>query len=112
MLCPHCANQSDVQATYCSSCGAVIAVQPCIAAPTRIYRPRHPRMAAGVCSGIAIHYGWDITIVRILMVVAACLTGAAVFFYIAAWFLLPEAPYTLPSGSPMTTDITRGTPAF
>lgn len=111
MLCPHCANQSDLQATFCSSCGALIASQPVVAPPSRIFRPRHPRMIAGVCSGLAIHYGWDIVHVRIVMVVAALLTGAAVFFYIAAWLLLPEAPYTLPAGSPMTTDLSRGTPA-
>ena len=98
MYCLHCGHQFDSQAAFCSSCGVNITPQ---ASPLQrrspIVRPKQPRMVAGVCSGIAAHYGWDVALVRILLTVAVCLTsGAALLFYLAAWILIPEAPYALP----------------
>ena len=55
-------------------------------------------MLAGVCSGVAIYYGWDLALVRILFAVFCCLTlttGAIV--YVVAWLLLPDAQYALPA---------------
>jgi phage shock protein C len=95
MFCPHCGHEFAPNSNFCSACGAsgVRAAQ----AATRIVRPRHPRMIAGVCSGIAIHYGWDIALVRILFAVITCITsGAGLLFYIAAWIILPDALYALP----------------
>jgi len=44
----------------------------------------------GVCGGIAIRTGLDPLIVRGIAVVAAILGGPALFFYAAAWLLLPD----------------------
>jgi phage shock protein C len=96
MFCPHCGKQSAPDARFCSSCGAP-AANPYAPAQSRIVRPRHPRVIAGVCSGIAIHYGWDIILVRILFAVFTFLTsGLGILLYIAAWAILPDAPYALP----------------
>jgi phage shock protein C len=95
MFCPQCGNQSAPESSFCSSCGA--AISNAAAARSRLVRPLHPRMLAGVCSGIAIHFGWDIALVRILFVVIACLTtGCAALFYFAGWILIPEAYYAVP----------------
>jgi phage shock protein C len=92
MFCANCGNQFAPGSNFCSACGA-----PGVRAAARIVRPRHPRMIAGVCSGIAIHYGWDIALVRILFAVITCLTsGAGLLAYIAAWILIPDALYALP----------------
>jgi phage shock protein C len=98
MFCPHCGNQFESQAAFCPSCGVNVTAQLTGAqCQSRIVRPRRPRMLAGVCSGLAIHYGWDVALVRIVFTVVACLTsGAAALFYLAAWVLIPEAPYALP----------------
>jgi phage shock protein C len=110
MFCPHCGNETNSQLIRCNHCGAtgVSSAEPV----ARIVRPRHPRMIAGVCSGIAIHYGWDVAIVRILMTVAVCLTtGAALLFYLAGWLLIPEAPYALPPATRGAGDYSSSTPA-
>jgi phage shock protein C len=53
-------------------------------------------MIAGVCSGFAMYFGWDIALVRIALVVITCITGGCgLLFYLAAWVLLPEEPYFL-----------------
>lgn len=44
----------------------------------------------GVCGGIALRTGLDPLIVRGIAVVAALLGGPALFFYAAAWLLLPD----------------------
>ena len=49
------------------------------------------RMIAGVCSGIADYFGWDVTLVRILYVLATCFTafsGGSV--YLILWVIMAE----------------------
>lgn len=53
-----------------------------------LYRAQ-PRVLGGVCSGISQRYGIDMTLVRILFIVAALL-GFGGFLYSLAWAFLPE----------------------
>lgn len=49
------------------------------------------RMIAGVCSGIADCFGWDVTLVRIVYVLATFFTvfsGGIV--YLILWIIMPE----------------------
>jgi len=58
----------------------------------RLTRRSDDRMIAGVCSGVADYLGLDVTLVRLLTVVAAIFSvGAVAVAYIAAWILMPEA---------------------
>jgi phage shock protein C len=102
MYCSHCGKQMDSSARFCSACGAVS--QPVMYghAPFRgqLTRLRYPRVIAGVCSGFAVHYGWDLSLVRIVAVLALlCSAGTAALLYFAAWIIIPEAPYALPERS-------------
>lgn len=100
MFCSNCGKPFATDANFCSSCGAVIARQFSGAREARITRPRIPRMLAGVCSGIAIYYGWDIALVRILLVVFTIITGGlGIILYVIAWILMPDALYALPVNS-------------
>jgi phage shock protein C len=55
-------------------------------------------MIAGVCAGFALHYGWDLNLVRILTVVIAFFSGGlGLVAYLAAWVIIPEAPNALPA---------------
>ena len=53
-------------------------------------------MIAGVCAAFALHYGWDLNLVRIITALLIVLTGVGALAYIAAWVIIPEAPYALP----------------
>lgn len=55
-----------------------------------LYRSRRQRILGGVCGGIAEQFGWDVSTVRFLTVVACLFPGPQVLIYIAAWVLLPE----------------------
>ena len=57
--------------------------------PRRLSRDRDHRMIGGVCSGIALRYGYDVTVVRIVFVVAGLMSGLGVLAYLVMWLLLP-----------------------
>ena len=50
------------------------------------------RMIGGVCAGIADYFGWDITLVRIIYVLATFFTAfAGGLVYLILWLVMPEA---------------------
>lgn len=53
-------------------------------------RPRHGRMIAGVCAGIARRFGWNPTTVRVLAVISCLIPGPQFLAYIAFWILMPN----------------------
>lgn len=58
----------------------------------RLTRRGDDRMVAGVCSGVADYLGVDVTLVRLLTVVAAIFSaGTVAVAYVAAWILMPQA---------------------
>ncbi|HET6909658.1 MAG TPA: PspC domain-containing protein [Mycobacteriales bacterium] len=71
-------------------------------------RPREGRMLAGVCAGIAQRWSLDVTLVRIIAVVLALLSGVGVVAYVAAWLLTPsvDGPAPLAAGSPLARSVT------
>lgn len=52
-------------------------------------RPRSGRMIAGVCAGVADHYGWSRSTVRLLFVLFG-LFGAGELVYIVLWIVMPK----------------------
>lgn len=49
------------------------------------------KMLAGVCAGIAEYFDWDVTLLRIVYVLATIFTAfSGVIVYIILWILMPE----------------------
>jgi phage shock protein C len=105
MFCPQCGNQIDSNARFCAACGAAVssAVPPPPAGGyyprAQLTRSRQNRMIAGICSGLALYYGWDLNLVRIVTFLIILFTGVGALVYLAAWIIIPEAPYALPAKS-------------
>jgi phage shock protein C len=59
-------------------------------AQRELQRPRHDRMVAGVCAGIAGYFDIDVTIVRIVVAALTVAGGAGLAIYLAGWLLIPE----------------------
>lgn len=57
----------------------------------KLYRVKEGKMLCGVCTGIAEYFDLDVSIVRLITIVAAC-TSLGVIAYIAAAFVVPEKP--------------------
>ena len=60
----------------------------------RLMRSSSNKMIAGVCSGIADYFGWDVSIVRIVYTLATIFTiFSGVIVYIILWIIMPERRY-------------------
>jgi len=55
-----------------------------------LVRPRHGRMIAGVCAGLADRFGMSATTVRVIFVVSCLLPGPQFLAYLALWVLMPS----------------------
>ncbi|MCC3295066.1 PspC domain-containing protein [Arthrobacter sp. zg-Y411] len=44
----------------------------------------------GVCAGIAATYGWDVSLVRIAVLLSFLLPFVGIGTYVVAWLLLPK----------------------
>ncbi len=56
----------------------------------------------GVASGFAHYYGLDVSLVRILFVVFAFMTGFGFLVYLLAWLVIPRATHWPPAGAPQS----------
>lgn len=56
----------------------------------RLTRSRN-KMLAGVCAGIAEHFGWDVTLFRVVFVVVSILSAAfpGILVYLILWVVMP-----------------------
>lgn len=107
MACVGCGEQVSLGARFCSICGqGVVQVVPPPPQQQRrpfpavdgLYRPREGRMIAGVCAGFALRYGWDVTIVRLVLVLSVLLgVGVPIIAYLIAWVVMPCGQYALPA---------------
>jgi phage shock protein C len=60
---------------------------------TRFYRDKRNGKFLGVCSGIADYTGFDVTLIRILLVAAIIMgSGAPLLLYFIAAFMTPDKP--------------------
>jgi len=58
----------------------------------KLYRIRRNNIIAGVCMGIARYFDVDVTLIRLLWVLAVLFGGAGIPAYIIAWIIIPEEP--------------------
>ena len=101
MFCSHCGKELDPSSRFCPACGAATAANtyPPPRPAGQMVRPLANRMIGGVCAAFALHYGWDLTITRIVTALVIIFTGVGALAYIAAWVIIPEERYPLPTKS-------------
>ena len=75
-----------------STTGAAAATGPAGPAPRRLYQISEGAKISGVCMGLAAYFGLDVTLVRLLFVAAAFMTGGGAFIaYLVLMFVVPYA---------------------
>ena len=69
-------------------------------------RPRVGRKIAGVCLGFSEYFDLDVTLVRVVWLIASCVTGIGLLSYPIAWIVMPEEPLALsaPNGATHVTN--------
>jgi len=86
-------------AIICAYCGTRVVGS---LARRKLIRPRLGRKIAGVCLGFAEYFDIDVTLVRVVWLIVACMTVIGFFSYPIAWVIIPEEPLMLgaPSAAP------------
>ncbi|MDR0825228.1 MAG: PspC domain-containing protein [Prevotella sp.] len=57
----------------------------------RLYRDVDEKKIAGVCGGLSLNFGVDVTLIRVLFVVIAFLSGTSIIVYLVLWVVMPRA---------------------
>ncbi len=86
--CARCMRDVPADARFCPVCGARVA-----GAPRPLRRRREDEKLAGVCSGLAEYFDLDVTLVRVIYVVATFVTGIVpgLLLYLALALVIPAS---------------------
>jgi len=58
----------------------------------RLYRSVREKMLGGVCGGLADYFSVDVTLVRLIVLVATFAGGVGFLAYLVAWVIIPVNP--------------------
>ncbi|MGD0578717.1 MAG: PspC domain-containing protein [Bryobacteraceae bacterium] len=95
MYCTSCGKEMRADDRFCPSCGKVAATATAYGPQgrPRLMRIHQGKKIAGVCGGIARHYDWDPTLVRVAFLAAFFLHGIGLLAYIVLWIAVPNEEY-------------------
>jgi phage shock protein C len=107
MICANCQKQIADGSNFCYSCGAK---QPASSSASvdpgmrkRLVRSSTDKKIAGVCAGLADYFDLDVTIIRVVWLLAVLCAGTGVLVYLILWIALPLAPTATASTSATVT---------
>ncbi len=92
MYCNHCGKVIQDDAAVCAYCGIHVGTSR---ARLKLMRPRQGRKIAGVCLGFAEYFDVDVTLVRVVWLIASVTTVIGLLSYPIAWIMIPEEPLML-----------------
>ena len=92
MYCNHCGKVIQDDAAVCAYCGIRVGAS---LARRKLLRPRQGRKVAGVCLGFSEYFDVDVTLVRVVWLVASVTTVIGLLSYPIAWIVMPEEPLPL-----------------
>jgi phage shock protein C len=104
MICTACQKTIIDGSTFCYNCGAKqpasgSAAQtppPAARAPRKLMRSSTDKKLGGVCAGIGSYFDMDVTLVRVLWLIAVFFGGTGLLLYVILWIVLPVEPLFVP----------------
>lgn len=94
MFCTRCGDELRDTDRYCSKCGhatnLVGAALGTNLTSRTLTRSMEDKKIAGVCAGFARYLGADVTLVRVLWLTFAVLTGIGFILYLVGWIAMPK----------------------
>ncbi len=100
MFCTTCGSELKEGDRFCSRCGARTEAGRSEAHARRLTLDKRNKKIAGVCSGFAQYFDADVTLVRVLWLAGAIITGVGFLAYLAAWLIMPNEENLAPRFSP------------
>src|SRR5579871_6460089 len=93
MFCTRCGSGLRENDKFCSQCGVQLGA---LHSPLPGREPGHPltrlineKKIAGVCAGFARYFDVDVTLMRLLWLLVALITGVGFVVYLVAWMAMP-----------------------
>jgi phage shock protein C len=91
MYCTQCGEELREQDRFCSRCGTRTPAGWTGSTPKPLMLDKRNKKVAGVCSGFARYFDMDVTLMRILWLTIAIVTGGMGFIaYLGAWIIMPS----------------------
>jgi len=92
MFCTQCGTELEERHAFCFNCGKPTRpnARPYRARPERLSRPVYDKKIAGVCAGVARFFDLDVTLVRVLWLLAVVLAGTGLLAYFICWIVMPK----------------------
>jgi phage shock protein PspC (stress-responsive transcriptional regulator) len=82
--CPACFESIDARAAKCPRCAHRQPDAP------GLYRDVPGRLVGGVCAALALHFNWDVTVMRVVLVASVAVTGGLLaWVYLVLWLMTP-----------------------
>lgn len=104
MYCNYCGKSIQDDANVCAYCGTRVGG---VIARKRLVRPREGRKIAGVCMGVAEYFDLDVSVVRLVWLIASLVTVVGCISYPIAWIVMPEEPRLLPAHASASQQVTN-----
>lgn len=109
MICSACQKVIIDGSTYCYNCGAKQQANgsaqtspPAAHAPRKLMRSTADKKVGGVCAGLGNYFDVDVTLVRVLWLLAVFCAGTGLLLYLILWIVLPVEPLYVPVTSQTT----------
>lgn len=87
MYCNYCGKAIQDDANLCAYCGKRVGGS---AARVKLLRPLVGRRVAGVALGLSEYFDLDVTLIRLVWVLAAIFGGCGILAYIIGWIVIPS----------------------
>jgi phage shock protein PspC (stress-responsive transcriptional regulator) len=101
--CPSCYASIDARASRCQHCGQRQST-------AALVRDQPGRVMGGVCTALAQHFNWDVTVMRLLFITSLAFTGGLAFWVYAAMWLV--TPFSTSERAPLVRFVDLVTRAF